>query len=40
MRTETNVDEGMDSAGVVAGLISRARVAMESVSTFDQEQVT
>jgi sulfoacetaldehyde dehydrogenase len=39
MRTETNVDEGVDSAGVVAGLVSGARVAMESVSAFDQEQV-
>jgi sulfoacetaldehyde dehydrogenase len=39
MRTETNVDEGVDSAGVVAGLVSRARVAMESVSVFDQERV-
>ena len=39
MRTETNVDEGVDSSGVVAGLVSRARVAMESVSAFDQEQV-
>lgn len=39
MRTETNVDEGVDSAGVVARLVSGARVAMESVSAFDQEQV-
>src|SRR4051794_30843465 len=39
MRTETNFDEGVDSAGIVAGLVSGARVAMESVSAFDQEQV-
>jgi sulfoacetaldehyde dehydrogenase len=39
MRTETNVDEGVDSAGVVAGLVSGARVAMESVSAFDQERI-
>ena len=39
MKTETNVDEELGSAGVVAGLISRARAAMESVSAFDQERV-
>src|SRR5829696_271146 len=39
MKTETNVDEELGSAGVVAGLISRARAAMESVTAFDQERV-
>ena len=39
MSTETNIDEGLDSAEVVAGLISRARAAMESVCGFDQERV-
>jgi sulfoacetaldehyde dehydrogenase len=39
MKTETNIDEELGSAGVVAGLISRARAAMKSVSEFDQERV-
>jgi sulfoacetaldehyde dehydrogenase len=37
--TATVVDEESGSAAVVAGLVSRARAAMESVSGYDQERV-
>ena len=33
------VDEESGSAAVVAGLVGRARAAMESVSGYDQERV-
>ena len=33
------VDEGTGPAGVVAGLVSRARAAMERISGYDQERV-
>jgi sulfoacetaldehyde dehydrogenase len=38
-KMETGIDEGLDSFGVVAGLICRAREAMENVSAFDQAEV-
>jgi sulfoacetaldehyde dehydrogenase len=37
--TGTGVEEESDSAEVVAGLVSGARAAMESISGFDQERV-